>query len=78
MLYIFIPDTYSLWGQRPFQLALLPELLVHLYPYYFARFSLRLNPDLSGSHYRCHSLHTFSALCSPLMSAAFTGSLHLI
>ena len=77
MFYIFIPDIYSLWGQRPFPLTLLPELPVHFCPYYVTTLSLRCNCYLSGSHYRFHSLHTFSAPCSALMSAAFTRSMNL-
>ena len=77
MFYIFIPDIYSLWGQRPFPLILLPELPVDFCPYYVTTFSLRCNSYLSGSHYRFHSLHTFSAPCSALMSAAFARSMNL-
>lgn len=77
MFHRFIPDIYSLWGQRPFPLILLPELPVHFCPYYVTTFSLRCNSYLSGSHYRFHSLHTFSAPCSVLMSAAFARSMNL-
>lgn len=76
VFYIFIPDTYNLWGL--FELNLLPELLVHLCPCDYVRFSRRLNSCLLRSHHSLNFLHTSSALCSALLSATFTRSLKLI